>query len=192
MTVIQNTSLIATPDAADVLTALFFQGGGTGLSVVSETLPGTDEMFHNTDVAYTLGTSRTLPNTINGNAVQAWQEGTSGATVGVGIGGLGFAGFGGINSSKDGLVSKSYTPTDGLSHDGDSVFDNAIVILLSGNNINLGNICDIQFNYGTSMDTINGNSVVAVPEPSTWIAGLSSLLPFGMSALRVLRKRQAA
>jgi hypothetical protein len=35
-------------------------------------------------------------------------------------------------------------------------------------------------------------SVSAVPEPTTIIAGASMLLPFGASALRMLRKRQSA
>jgi len=36
------------------------------------------------------------------------------------------------------------------------------------------------------------SSVTAIPEPSTWVAGTGMLIPLGMSALRILRRRQAA
>jgi hypothetical protein len=39
---------------------------------------------------------------------------------------------------------------------------------------------------------INSITVSAVPEPTTMVAGALLLLPFGASALRILRKKRAA
>jgi hypothetical protein len=42
------------------------------------------------------------------------------------------------------------------------------------------------------LDDISVTAITAVPEPTTLIAGLSLLLPFGASTLRILRRRQSA
>ena len=49
--------------------------------------------------------------------------------------------------------------------------------------------------FGNNVDYIDGMvsyTLTAVPEPSTYVAGALLLLPFGASALRILRKRQVA
>jgi hypothetical protein len=43
-----------------------------------------------------------------------------------------------------------------------------------------------------SATTIDGDWVAAVPEPTSMVAGALLLLPFGVSAVRMLRRRQAA
>jgi len=42
------------------------------------------------------------------------------------------------------------------------------------------------------LDNVSVTDITPVPEPSTVLAGVLTLLPFGASALRILRKRQAA
>jgi hypothetical protein len=50
-----------------------------------------------------------------------------------------------------------------------------------------------QFANGSIQDTYSQNiQILAVPEPTTMIAGALLLLPFGASTLRILRKRQMA
>jgi choice-of-anchor C domain-containing protein len=50
-----------------------------------------------------------------------------------------------------------------------------------------------SYNGSTAYGAVIGNiSLAAVPEPSTMIAGALALLPFGVTALRNLRKRQLA
>ncbi len=184
--IIQNTSSPATSSPGDVLTALFFQGGGSGLSVVSETLPTGDSIFQGSATLSKLNSPTTLPTTVNYNnnsyALQAWQAGYSSTTYGVGIGGLNFGGFGGINSDKDGLVSSGYPPSSigGLENDGDIVIGNEIIIELSGANINLNTLSDFQFHFGT-------DNVVAVPESGTLFAACGVLAPFCLIALRKFR-----
>jgi hypothetical protein len=54
--------------------------------------------------------------------------------------------------------------------------------------VNEGYVNDVTIN-GTTYD-FEPNSVSSVPEPTTIIAGALLLLPFGASALRILRKKQ--
>jgi len=49
---------------------------------------------------------------------------------------------------------------------------------------------DIGFTFGRMVEGPEG--MVPVPEPSTIVAGLLLLLPFGASTLRALRKRNQA
>ena len=42
------------------------------------------------------------------------------------------------------------------------------------------------------LDNISVTRIAAVPEPTTMLAGMSLLLPFGASTLRILRRRQSA
>ena len=184
--IIQNTSSTATSSPGDVLTALFFQGGGSGLSVVSETLPTGDSIFQGSTTLSTLSSPTAI--TATTQSLQAWQAGYSGATYGVGVGGLNFGGFGGINSDKDGLVSSGYPPSSigGLEHDGDIVIENEIIIELSGANINLNTLRDVQFNFGTTFAPMS-TTVVAVPESGTLFAACGVLAPFCLVALRKFR-----
>ena len=184
--IIQNSSSTATSSPGDVLTALFFQGGGSGLSVVSETLPTGDSIFQGSTTLSTLSSPTAI--TATTPSLQAWQAGYSGATYGVGVGGLNFGGFGGINSDKDGLVSSGYPPSSigGLEHDGDIVIENEIIIELSGANINLNTLSDVQFNFGTDFAPVN-TTVVAVPESGTLFAACGVLAPFCLVALRKFR-----
>jgi len=57
-----------------------------------------------------------------------------------------------------------------------------------------GDITNLSFQYGTDLNDPNlvpPPSSTPVPEPSTVIAGMLLLLPFGASTLRVLRKNRA-
>ena len=45
---------------------------------------------------------------------------------------------------------------------------------------------------GSGAGSANIQSITVVPEPTTMIAGLMLLLPFGVSTLRILRRRQTA
>ncbi len=81
-----------------------------------------------------------------GSDLLSWQTGygnlNSTFDYGVGIGGLGFSGFGTMNMPKDGLVSKNYNPADSADLGGngganDVEISNEIIFLLSGSNISL-------------------------------------------------------
>jgi hypothetical protein len=50
-----------------------------------------------------------------------------------------------------------------------------------------------EFANGSIQDTYSQNiQILAVPEPTTMIAGALLLLPFGASTLRILRKNRTA
>jgi hypothetical protein len=50
-----------------------------------------------------------------------------------------------------------------------------------------------EFANGSIQDTYSQNiQILAVPEPTTMIAGAMLLLPFGASTLRILRKNRTA
>jgi hypothetical protein len=49
-----------------------------------------------------------------------------------------------------------------------------------------------DYTYGDASGAVTMDLGTPVPEPATIIAGMSMLLPFGASALRILRKRQTA
>jgi hypothetical protein len=51
---------------------------------------------------------------------------------------------------------------------------------------------DLRINYYANDFALDDISLVAVPEPTTMIAGMLLLLPFGASTLRMLRRRQVA
>jgi len=51
---------------------------------------------------------------------------------------------------------------------------------------------DLQVNYYANDFALDDISITAVPEPTTWLAGGLLFLPFGVSALRVLRNRKQA
>jgi hypothetical protein len=186
---IKNTATTATTDAANVLTALFFQGAVGVTGVHTEFIPQGDKVFYNTDTALTLLADTTLPNTFFGVKADQWQYQVVSLTDGLGSAGLGF--FKGNKVSKDGLVSTAYTPTDGLANDGDVIFENSIVIRLSGFSGSLNDISHVEFRYGTEMSDPSFNGT-PVPEPTTMIAGALLLLPFGASTLRILRRNRKA
>lgn len=186
---IANTATVPTSHAANVLTAVYFTGAAGVTGVDTEYIPKDSKVFHNTDGAITLSSDTFLPTSFFEVKAEQWQFKFKNSTDGLGSAGLGF--FNGGAVSKDGLVSKTYTPTDGLSHDGDVVFENSIVIRLSGFTGQLSDISNVKFQYGTTTGDPSFVGTV-VPESSTYIAGAFLLLPFGMSALRVLRKDRIA
>lgn len=137
-----------------------------------------------------------------GSDLLSWQTGygnlNSTFDYGVGIGGLGFSGFGTMNMPKDGLVSKNYNPADSADLGGngganDVEISNEIIFLLSGSNISLNSITNVAFNLGTDSNPVSATPVyTSVPEAATWIAACGSLLPFGACAWRKLHRKQAS
>jgi hypothetical protein len=191
---IVNTATTPTTDAANVLTALFFQGAVGVTGVHTEYIPARSSVFHNADSLQLLLADTPLPTTFFGTSAEQWQYKVVSPTDGLGAAGLGF--FNGNQVSKDGLVSPNYVPIDGLKHDGDVIFMNSIVILLSGFTGSLSDISNVRFQYGTSSPgdpTFNGDpAFTAVPEPTTMIAGALLLLPFGASTICERRSKTVA
>jgi len=191
---VANTSTTPTSDPANVLTAVLFQGA-SGLTVDKEFIPSGNKAFNDTS-STTLASDLSLAGTILGQSVVQWEYKVNGSTAGVGSAGLGF--FDGNVVDKDGLVSANYNPNNagGLANDGDTVFQNMIVIDLSGFAGSLNDIKSVKFQYGTSLDdaSITGTPTVTtpVPEPATCLGGALLLLPFAASALRRMHKAKIA
>ena len=110
-------------------------------------------------------------------------------------------GHGGIDAfssnPKEGLVSKGFTggDTDGLSNSQHQPFNENSATFIVDYSGSISSITDVKFLFGTTAGTGDetGDAVlVPVPEPTTLIAGVLLLLPFGASALRMIRRKQAA
>lgn len=186
---IQNTATTPTSEAANVLTALFFDiNGAGGISVDSEYIPSGDKVFNDT-TSTTLAANLSLPGTVLGQSVDQWQYKTIAPQSGLGSAGLNF--FNGNQVSKDGLVSPNYVPTDGLKNNGQTVFQDTIVVLLKGYGGNLSDISNVEFQYGTSMSDTSltgtlqtGNGTFgAAPEANFALGGAVLLIPLGLGML---------
>ena len=121
------------------------------------------------------------------------------ATAGVSSSGFGWFGQGNfapsgvaLDGAPYGLVPLGFMTDITHTHDGlsngqsDPIFENTVILTLSGWTGSDSSIRNVSFQYGTQLTDPN-----VVPEPTTLIAGALLLLPFGASTLRILRKRTA-
>jgi hypothetical protein len=192
-----NTSTHDVLAPGDVLTAVFFDIDPTAsLTRVSAVLgTGSSVLFGGTDPGNVVG------------GEWAYDSGLSGApgNAVLGISSAGFDLFGpgdrfpGNNlqgpDSPDGvqygITSQGDNPLTGNGGiTGQALIQNSVVFTLGlPANYTLQGIDNVTFQYGTALDE---TSIPGVPEPTTMIAGALLLLPFGVSTLRILRKKCTA
>jgi hypothetical protein len=95
--------------------------------------------------------------------------------------GSGDAGYTGANSSIAGNPS----------HNPFVLGSATFTFTLLGSGYSESSITNVIFGFGTGTDSSGSSRTSSVPEPSTIVAGALLLLPFGVSTLRVLRRKQA-
>jgi hypothetical protein len=117
------------------------------------------------------------------------------------IGGTFLPGIGGthpnsLNGVDFGIVSHGTDTTlDGLPNQGPLVANSAVITLVRAGGssaIDLNQLSNVVFSYGSEQTGVPGGVITPVPEPSTVVIALSGLIPMGVMALRRLRRRQAA
>jgi hypothetical protein len=102
-----------------------------------------------------------------------------------------------VQGDKEGLVAGNFTlpPGNSLSNNNghSPYFSDAMIFTLDySGTLNLSDIANVQFEYGTGGNvTVDGVPGTApVPEASTVVAGALMLLPLGVGAIRALRKEK--
>lgn len=172
---VANTFSGTTFGIAETLYGFYFTGA-TGLSLVSATAPFGSVLWD---------LNANPKNTVLGADTDLsayWKNATFNSEGGA-------SALGGGNQ-KYGLVSAGFngTVTDGLGNvQHNPYLQNSIVLLF--NYTSLASITNVIFTYGTSSETVIGNTTTVVPEPSTVVAGALLLLPLGVASLRRLRKQ---
>jgi hypothetical protein len=187
-----NTETGDANTTANLLTAFFFNGA-TGLTPVSAIIKA-GQVEWNSGVSTTLGSDLNVGTqwgyayTGGSGSESLGANPPNHATAGISSSGLGgwfgkgnFAAPGAnLDGAPYGLVPLGFMTTGG-SHDGlvngssDPIFENTVVLTLSGWTGSLNNIANVSFQYGT-ITTDAGLTAVAVPEPSTLaLAGLGGL-----------------
>jgi hypothetical protein len=192
-----NTYTGDTVDQSHVLTGIFFNYSGGTLTPSSAAIGAGSVYWQGTS------SSPTDPNHPPVVLGTEWAYGTGsaphGANAGIVSSGFYTPGSGNFAPSGDmldgsayGILSAGYTGSDldGLST---RVYvQDTVNFVLTGFTGPLSQITDVSFQYGTSLSEPNMMGSPAVPEPATVFAGALLLLPFGLSTVRILRRKSVA
>ena len=194
-----NTETGDAHTVANVVAAIFFDGA-TGLTPVSAIVPAGNWQWN-------MSTSTKLTSDLNVGTQWGYAyTGGSGdeslganppynATAGISSSGFGWFGHGdfatggaALDGAAYGLVPLGFMTTGG-SYDGFSnghnnpVFENTVVLTLSGWTGDVHDISNVSFQYGTATTDAN---IVPVPEPGTFTLAIC-----GLTGLLVMRRRSA-
>jgi len=191
-----NTYTGGTPDQSHILTALFFSGANGLTPVANSAVAPSGSKEWNDGNQFTPADNGYLPG-------QQWEylSGLSaipgGATAGISSTGLGIFGTGNfaangahLGGSDFGILSEGYngSASGGLKNQGPD-FQNSMSFELSGFRGDLSGISDVNFQYGTTLDSepcLRGN-LMTVPEANYSAGSVLLLLP--VVGLCLLKRR---
>lgn len=198
-----NTSTRDIHTTGNLLTAVFFSSNGKltpQTSVGSATVTGTE---WNAAIQSDPGVFDVRSHWEYASSLTGMPGGATAGISSTGLGKFGSGNFAPVGVSLDGpeygLVPAANYRTEGGTYDGldnnngRPVYQNSVMFLLTASDgFTVDSISNVGFQYGTALAGTPGGEpyIPAVPEPATMLAGALLLLPFGASAIRIMRKNK--